>query len=110
MLHGEYTTVQLAVLAFAAASAVVGLGIAGLAFRALLRNRSRQMCYLGVGMVLLFGVGYGISLAGAVLLELEYLAVGAQDPFRLGVRVVQFAGLCCIAYSLWIGRASRGVT
>lgn len=107
MLHGEYTTVQLAVLLFASASAVVGLGIAGLAFRALLRNRNRQMLYLGVGMVLLFGVAYGISIAGALLIELEHLEMGSQDLFRLGVRVTQFVGLCCIGYSLWLGRAGR---
>lgn len=99
-----YTGVQLAVLAFAAASSVVGLFIGGLAFRAALRNRSRQMLFLAVGMLLVFGVAYGVSTAGYLLLELGYLDVGGQDPFHLGVRVVQFAGLSCIAYSLWIGR------
>lgn len=98
-----YTTLQVAVLALAAGSSVLGLFIAGLAGRAVLRSGSRQMLYLGLGMVLLFGVAYGISIAGYLLLELGYLAVGDHDPFRLGVRVTQFAGLLCIAYSLWIG-------
>jgi len=99
----EYTTIQLAVLAFAAASGAVGLFIAGLAIRAVVRNQSRQMLYLAAGMILLFGVAYGVSLFGAVLIELEYLPMGSQDLFRLAVRVLQFLGLSAVAYSLWIG-------
>lgn len=83
---------------------LVGLFIAGLAIRAVIRNRSRQMLYPAMGMVLFFGVAYGVSLFGAVLIELEYLEMGSQDLFRLIVRVLQFLGLPAIAYSLWIGR------
>lgn len=103
---GDLTAVQTAVLVFAGASALLGLFIAGLATRAVLRNRSRQMLFLALGMVLLFGVAYGVSLLGSIAIELEYLAMGSQDPFWLAVRVTQFAGLSCIAYSLWIGRTS----
>lgn len=98
-----YTAVQLATLAFAAGSALLGLFIGYLAYRGLRRNRSRQMLYLSVGMVLLFGVAYGVSLVGTLLIQFRVVPLPAQDPFRLGVRVVQFAGLACIAYSLYLG-------
>lgn len=101
---GEYTTVQLATLLFAGLSAGLGLFIAGLAIRAVLRNQSRQMLFLAAGMFLLFGVAYGVSLIGSIAIELEYLEMGTQDPFWLAVRVTQFVGLACIAYSLWLGR------
>lgn len=107
LLLGGYTAVQAATLVFAALSAGVGLFIAALAGRAVFRNQSRQMLFLGVGMVLLFGVAYGISLLGSIAIELEYLEMGAQDPFWLAVRVTQFVGLAAIAYSLWLGRRGR---
>lgn len=103
---GEYTTVQFATLVFAALSAGLGLFIAALAIRAVLRNRSRQMLFLALGMFLLFGVAFGASLIGSVAIELEYLEMGSQDPFWLAVRVTQFVGLAAIAYSLWLGRRS----
>lgn len=102
-LHDTYTALQLVVLVFAAGSAVLGLFIAYQAFRGLRRHDSRQMLYLGTGMVLLFGIAYGIAIVGGLLIQLRILPLPMQDPFRLGVRVVQFAGLACIAYSLWIG-------
>ncbi len=101
---GGYTLVQVAVLAFATGSAVVGLYIGYLAYRGLRRHESRQMLVLSVGMILLFGVAYGVSILGSLLLEFRVLPLPQQDLFRLGVRVVQFAGLVCIAYSLSMGR------
>lgn len=98
-----YSAIQLAVLGFAVASAGVGLFIAFLAYRGLRRNDSRQMLLLSVGMVLLFGVAYGVSLVGTVLIQFRAVPLPYQDPFRLGVRVVQFAGLVCIAASLYLG-------
>ncbi|QLD86174.1 hypothetical protein HWV23_10710 [Natronomonas halophila] len=102
-----YTPIQLAVLAFASASAVLGLYIGYLAYRGLRRHDSKQMLVLSVGMILLFGIAYGISIIGTLLLEFRLLALPTQDFFRLGVRVVQFIGLVCIAYSLYIGREAR---
>lgn len=106
LVHEGYTLLQYVVLAFAAASAVLGLFIAVQAFRGLRRHDSRQMLYLGTGMVLLFGVAYGVAIVGGLLIQLRVLALPMQDPFRLAVRVVQFGGLACIAYSLWIGAGS----
>lgn len=102
-----YTPIQFAVLAFASASAVLGLYIGYLAYRGLRRHDSKQMMVLSIGMILLFGVAYGISIVGTLLLEFRVLPLPAQDFFRLGVRVVQFVGLVCIAYSLYIGREAR---
>ena len=97
-----YTAVQLVALGFAAASALVGLFIGYQAFLGLRRNRSRQMLFLSVGMILLFGVAYGISLVGTLLFEFRVLALPTQDLFRMAIRVIQFVALVCIAYSLYI--------
>ena len=102
-----YTPIQLAVLAFASASAILGLYIGYQAYRGLRRHDSKQMMILSIGMILLFGVAYGISIIGTLLLEFRVLPLPSQDFFRLGVRVVQFVGLVCIAYSLYIGREAR---
>lgn len=97
-----YTPVQLVALTFAGASALVGLFIGYQAYRGLQRNRSRQMLYLAVGMILLFGVAYGVSLIGTVLFQFRVLPLPTQDLFRLAIRVIQFVALVCIAYSLYI--------
>lgn len=102
-----YTLIQLAVLVFATASAVMGLYIGYLAYRGLRRHDSKQMLVLSTGMILLFGIAYGISIVGTLLLEFRVLPLPSQDFFRLGVRVVQFAGLICIAYSLYLGQEAR---
>lgn len=104
----EFGLVRLATLAFAAASAVLGLFIAWLAYLGLRRHDSRQMLYLSAGMLLLFGVAYGVAAIGSVLLHYRVLDLPYQDPFRLVVRVVQFVGLALIAYSLYLGRGPGG--
>lgn len=102
-----YTAVQLLALGFAAASALVGLFIGYQAFLGLRRNRSRQMLFLSVGMILLFGVAYGISLAGTLLFQFRVLPLPTQDLFRLAIRAIQFLALVCIAYSLYLGPDRR---
>lgn len=99
----SYTTVQLGTLAFAGASALLGLFIAFHAYRGLRRYGSRQMLFLAVGMILLFGVAYGVAIVGSMLIALRQLPLPWQDHVRLLVRVVQFVGLACIAYSLRLG-------
>ena len=102
-----YTTVQLLAIGFATASAFVGLFIGYQAFRGLRRNRSRQMLFLSVGMILLFGVVYGISLVGTVLFQFRVLPLPTQDLFRMAIRAIQFVALICIAYSLYIAPGKR---
>ena len=101
-----YMVVQLVALGFAAASAVVGLFIGYQAYRGLRRNHSRQMLFLSVGMILLFGVAYGVSLVGTLLFQFRVLPLPMQDVFRAAIRVIQFVALVCIAYSLYV-RPSR---
>ena len=96
-----YTIVQLVALGFAAASSVVGLFIGYQAYRGLRRNQSRQMLFLSVGMILLFGVAYGVSLVGTLLFQFRVLPLPTQDVFRAAIRVIQFVALVCIAYSLY---------
>lgn len=95
-----FRLVEVATMVLAAGSALVGLFIAGLAYRGLRRYRSRQMLYLSVGLVLLFGAAYALSMVGTVLVYLRALSLPQQDIYRLAVRFLQFLGLLSIAYSL----------
>lgn len=97
-----YTLPQLIAVTFAGASAIVGLFIGYQAYQGLRRNRSRQMLFLAVGMILLFGVAYGVSLVGTLLFQFRVLPLPTQDIFRVVIRLTQFVALLCIAYSLYI--------
>lgn len=93
-------TIEVVTLAFAGASALVGLFIAFLAVRALRRYQSRQMLLLSVGMVLLFGAAYLVAMLGTLLIHVRVLTLPQQNYVRLVVRVLQFVGLVAIAASL----------
>ncbi len=95
-----YRPIELAVIVLALASAVLGLYIGVQAYRGLRRNESRQLFYLSVGMILVFGVAYLLGFVGTTLLRLRILPLPAQDYFRLGIRAIQVVGLLAIAYSL----------
>ncbi|WP_227134195.1 hypothetical protein [Halorubellus salinus] len=97
-----YAVVELATLALAAGSAVVGLFIAMLALRGVLRDRSRQMLFLSGGMILLFGAAYFTALLGSALVRFHVISLLQQNVVLLAVRTLQFTGLCAIAYSLVI--------
>ncbi|MFC6954284.1 DUF7521 family protein [Halorubellus litoreus] len=99
-----FNLVELAVIAAAGASTLVGLYIGYQAYRALELYDDRSMFYLAVGLILLTVVTYATAFAGTVLLRFEVLALPAQDAFRLVVRCCQLAGLLCIAYSLSLRR------
>lgn len=92
--------IELATLFFAGASALIGLFIAFLALRALRRHRSKQMLFLSVGMILLFGAAYLVALIGTALIQMRVLTLPQQNYFQLAVRFLQFTGLVAIAYSL----------
>lgn len=95
-----YQPVEVLVVALAVGSAAVGLYIAVQAYRGVRRYDSRQMLYLSVGMVLVFGVAYLLGFVGTVLIRLGFVELPTQDVFRLAIRAVQFVGLLAIAYSL----------
>jgi NO-binding membrane sensor protein with MHYT domain len=97
-----FTTIELAVVAFATGSAALGLYVAALAYRGMRRHESEPMFYLSVGLFVLTGVTYATSFVGTLLLQLRVLPLPSQDPFRLVVRILQFVGLAFIAYSLYI--------
>ena len=94
--------------AAATGSAVVGLYIGAHAYRGLRRHGDPSMRYLSVGMILLFGVTYVIALAGQGLITYHVVGIRYQSAFRLLVRLLQFAGLVLIAYSLRLA-AGKGV-
>jgi hypothetical protein len=96
----QYQLIELLTLGFAGASALVGLFIAFLALRGLRRYRSRQMLFLSVGMLLLFGAAYLVALVGTLLIQIRALRLPQQNYVLLLVRLLQFVGLVAIAYSL----------
>ena len=105
-LLDAFTTLELVTMAVAAATAVVGLSIGYQAYRGLRRHDSAPMRYLSMGMVLLFGVTYATAFAGTALLQVGALPLLYQGYFRLVVRLIQLSGLLCIAYSLYLTRAT----
>ena len=101
-----FEPVELVLMSFATASVALGLFISYQAYRGLRRNESRQMLYLSVGMILLFGVAYGLAFLTSVFLHYRVLPLVYQDALRIAVRLAQFAGLACIAYSMYARRPS----
>lgn len=85
----------------ATGSVVLGLFVAYHAYRGLRRHRDRRMLFLSVGMVLLFGVSYGLAFTMTLVLELTVVPLLVQELLRLLIRAFQFAGLLCIAYSMY---------
>jgi hypothetical protein len=69
-------------------------------YRGLRRNDDRSMRWLSIGMILLFGVTYALAVAGQGLITFRLVPIHLQNVVRLVVRLVQVAGLACIAYSL----------
>lgn len=96
------TAVEVLATVLSAATALVGLYIAYLAYRGLERYQSQAMLYLASGMILLFGVTYLAAAVGTILLRLRVLSLPAQDLFRLAIRVLQLGGVALIAYSLHV--------
>lgn len=96
----EGSVVDLATGVAATLSAVIGLYIGYHAFRGLRRHGEPSMRYLSFGMIILFGVTYVIALFGQGLVIFEILPVYYQSQIRLIVRLLQLAGLGCIAYAM----------
>ncbi len=77
-------------------SALLGLGIAALAFRGYRRNGSRPMLYLSAGFLLAF--------CGPVVILGLYLFLPFVTGihFGIGSRLSQVLGLLTIFYALWM--------
>ena len=97
-----YTPVETAAFVLTTATAIGGIFIAYHAYRGLRRNDSTPMWYLSIGLIVLFGVTYLVSIIGQTLIQLRVLGFPMQDYFRLLVRALQLAGVSMIAYSMWI--------
>jgi hypothetical protein len=105
-----WTLLNVVTGAFALASTVLGVAISYMAYRGLRRHDSRAMQYLAIGMMMLFGVSYAVALLGQTLVAVDLVPVYTQQAFRLVVRVLQFAGLASITYSLYVGSRSNDPT
>ncbi len=74
-------------------TAVVGLFVAGLAYRGYRRNDATRMLFLAVGI--------GLLTAGVLVVAVPLDRVGATDGVVLLSRgVVTVAGLCAVLYAL----------
>jgi hypothetical protein len=91
----------LTIVAVSLASTAVGLFIGYQAYRGFRRHQSAAMQYLSVGLILLTAVTNTAAFVGSALLRYGVLEPALQTPFTLTVRILQFAGLLCIAYSLY---------
>ncbi len=97
-----YDVIDALLAVLATGSVVVGLLVAYHAYRGLRRHRDRRMLFLSVGMILLFGVSYGLSFTMTLVLELTVVPLLVQELLRLLIRGFQFTGLLCIAYSMYV--------
>jgi predicted permease len=100
MIDG-YTPIQLATIAFGLGSALVGLLIGYQAYRGFRRHDDRSMQFLSLGLVLLTAVSFSVAFFGTLLIRADVLSSNVGSPLTLLVRFAQFAGLVCIAYSLY---------
>lgn len=89
-------------MALATVAVALGLLISYQAYRGLRRNDSRRMLFLSAGMLLLFGAAYGLAFVTSVFLQFRLLPLVYQDALRVLVRLLQVAGLACIAYSMYM--------
>ena len=90
-----------AIVVVSMASTIVGLFIGYQAYRGFRRHQSRAMQYLSAGLILVTAVTNTAAFVGTGLLRLGVIDAGLQSPLTLSVRLLQFAGLVCIAYSLY---------
>lgn len=89
------------IVAVSGASTAVGLFIGYHAYRGFRRHQSTAMQYLSAGLILLTAVTYTAAFVGSALLRYGVIDTTLRDPFTLTVRLLQLAGLACIAYSLY---------
>lgn len=97
-----FEPIDLVLMGLASVAVAIGLLISYQAYRGLRRNDRRQMLLLSVGMLLLFGVAYGLAFVTSVFLQFRLLPLAFQDFLRVAVRIAQVAGLACIAYSMYM--------
>ncbi|MDH5021330.1 DUF7521 family protein [Halobacterium rubrum] len=90
-----------AIVVVSLASTLVGLFVGYQAYRGFRRHQSTSMQYLSVGLILLTAVTNTAAFVGTGLLRLGVIDASLQSPLTLAVRLLQFAGLVCIAYSLY---------
>lgn len=95
------TGLYYAIVAVSLVSTAVGLFIGYHAYRGFRRHQSTSMQYLSLGLILLTAVTYTAAFAGTALLRYGFVDASLRSPFTLGVRLLQLAGLACIAYSLY---------
>lgn len=97
----SYTLVDWGVLAVSIGSVVLGLIIGWQAWRGFRRNDNRSMQFLSLGLILLTAIPFTLSFTTTLAIRLEPSLREIQGELFLVVRLIQFAGLACITYSLY---------
>lgn len=96
-----YRLIELVAGLFAGASALLGLYIGYLALKSFYRHRDPSMRFLAVGLILLTAVTYLFTFIGSMLVQFRVLSLPQQDVFWTVAHIIQFTGLCCLAYALY---------
>lgn len=80
----------------------LGLVIGYQAYRGFRRHESGPMRYLSIGLMLLTAIAYSIAFFGWMAVWFGVIPEAYGRPVALVYRLVQFAGLSFITYSLYI--------
>lgn len=90
-----------AMLAIVVGNVALGLFIGYHAYRGFRRHRSGPMRYLSVGLILLTAIASSLAFFSWLAIRYGFLPETLGDPLALLYRLLQFAGLVLIAYSLY---------
>lgn len=80
--------------------AIIGIGIAYIAYQGYRSNQSRPMLYLAAGFILVLGVPFFLYLGGLSLVAIAGLPSPAQGAIVATAELSQIAGLVAIVYAL----------
>lgn len=95
------TAIEWSILAVSVGNVILGLVIGYQAYRGFRRHESGPMRYLSIGLILLTAIAYTLAFVGWLAIQFGPLAESLGEPLFLSYRLIQFAGLVFITYSLY---------
>jgi len=97
----SWDPLNLAMFVVVLGNVALGLVIGYQAYRGFRRHESGPMRYLSIGLILLTAVAYTLAFVSFWLVYFGYIPSDFGRPLALLYRLVQFAGLSFITYSLY---------
>lgn len=91
---------EAAIMALQILKAVIGIGIAVIAYRGYRNNESRPMLFIATGFILVLGVPFVLYFGGMSILVLVGLPTVGQAVLIAVAELSQVAGLVAILYAL----------